>query len=247
MAKYGPVSAFILVGGKNLTGDTFGLVDRIETVAEETHALGDSWEEHIPVGLSRVVLEAPGGIYDDGDVGMIAAFRGQGATLQLVSYGVEGNTIGQDAVLLNGTYAMSFERIAARDGLTKADARHTITGEYLRGVILHEIAAETAASGDTESAESVDNSASSADGATADLHVPALALGGYTDVTVKVRHSTDDISFSDLIVFTNVSTAGSAERKTVAGTINRYLAMSWLFNGAGSSQSVTPYVALNRG
>lgn len=246
MAKYGPASAFLLVGGKNITGDVFGLVERVEQVNEETHSLGDSWEEQLPVGLARIALEAPGGIYDDTAVGMLAALEGQGGTLQLVSYGFDGNTIGQPAVMLNGTYAMRWERIAARDGLTKAEAGHTITGTYLRGTILHEISAETASSGDTES-ESVDNSASSGDGCTADLHVPALTLGGYDDVTVKVRHSTDDISFADLITFTDVDTAGTAERATAAGTINRYLATSFEFNGSGSSQSVTFYVVLNRG
>lgn len=247
MTKYGPASAFLLVGGKNLTGDVYGLVERVEQINEETHALGDSWEEHLPVGIHRVILEAPGGLYDDRADGMLAALQGQGQTRQLVSYGLEGNEIGKNAVLLDGTYALRWERIAARDGLTKGEAGHTITGDYKTGKILHEIGAETAASGDTEAADEVDNGASSADGATADLHVPALTLGGYTDVTIKVRDSTDDVTYADLITFTNVSAAGTAERKTVAGTVNRYLAMSWLFNGTGSGQSVTPYVVLNRG
>ncbi len=247
MAKYGPQSAWLLVGGKNLTGDVYSLIDRVEQILEEVHALGDSMEAHLPVGIARAILEAPGGLYDDRTAGMLAALQEQGQTRQLVAYGVNGNLAGQDAAILDGTYALAWERIAARDGLTKGQARHALTGDYKDAKVLHAISAETAASGDTESTASVDNGAATSDGATADLHVPDLTLGGYTSVTVKVRHSTDDISYADLATFANVTAAGDSERVTAAGTVNRYLAMSWLFNGAGSGQIVTPFVAVNRG
>jgi methenyltetrahydromethanopterin cyclohydrolase len=125
---------------------------------------------------------------------------------------------------------------------------HVITGTRLVGVLLHAaLAAETAASGDTTGASSVDNGASSAGGLTADLHVSDLTLGGYTNVTVKVKHSVDDVTYTDLITtFANITVPG-AQRVTVAGTVNRHLAVSWAFNGAGSGQSITFAVAASRG
>ena len=88
--------------------------------------------------------------------------------------------------------------------------------------------------------------ASSALGAVGYLGVSALTLGGYTSVTVVIRDSTDDIAFADLITFTVVTTAPTAERITVAGTVNRYTLTRYTFNGAGSSQSITFAAGLGR-
>lgn len=244
MAKYGPASAFLLVGGRDISSDTFQLDEGFEQVTQQSNGLGASWEEHLPVGVARAILEASGGIYDDETDGIVDALQEQGSTRQLVSYGFAGDAIGQDAIHVDGDYAVTWKRTLARDGLVMAHAMHRLSGARLEGKILHDISSESA-DGDTESS-SVDNSASSSGGATADLHVPAIDLGGYTNVVVKVRHSTDNVTFSDLITFTAVTAVG-AERKTVAGTVNRYLAMSWTWTGSGSSQSVTPYVVLNRG
>jgi len=251
VAKYGPVDAFLIVGGKDLTGHTFVLEEASEQIIEETHALGDSWEESLPVGVARHMLTANGGLYDDAALGLIAAFETSQfptPTKQLVCFGMSGNDPGDEAVMLNGTYVAKWKRMGSRDALTKAHAEHVITGDRKEGKLIHGRSdSETSASGNTEGADSVDNLASSANGATGDLHVTALTLGGYTSVTFKVRDSADDITYADLITFANVTAAGTAERATAAGTVDRHLACSWLFNGAGSGQSVSFVIAVNRG
>lgn len=92
---------------------------------------------------------------------------------------------------------------------------------------LHVLGAETASSNST----SVDNTASSANGAVASLHVTAFS--GLTNIIVKVQHSTDNSVWNDLITFTTV-TALTWERKTVTGTVNRYLRSLWTVSGTGS-------------
>lgn len=250
MAKYGPASAWLIIGGKDVTGDHFNLTAGEEQTVEQTNALGDSWTEHLPVGVAKYVLEADGGLYDDRVAGMLDALQIEGLTPasspQSVAYGFSGNDAGQGATLLYGSYVGTWVRIASREGLTKAHATHVITGSRTTGLLLHGLTTETAASGDTTGAASVDNGASSANGLTADLHVSELTLGGYTNVTVKVKHSVDDTTYVDLITFANVTAIGS-ERLTVAGTVNRYLAVSWVFNGAGSGQSIKFAVASGRG
>lgn len=246
MAKYGPASAFLLVGGKNLSGDTYTLSESVEQINEETHGLGDSWEETLPVGIARVLLEASGGPYDDRTAGNIEALQGNHGVQQLVSFGMSGYAVGAEVVVLDGALETIFKRIADRGALTKAHAEYAVSSVYRRGKVLHGLTAETTDPGNTE-ATSVDNGASSASGAYCHLHVPALTLGGFTSVTVKVRHSADNITFADLATFTTVTVAGTAEAVFVAGTINRYLAMSWDFIGAGAAQSVIPYVAVARG
>lgn len=78
------------------------------------------------------------------------------------------------------------------------------------------------------------------------LEVSALTLGGYTDVTVKIKDCPDDVTYVDLIEFANVSSAPDAERKTEVGAVERYVAMSWAFNGSGSDPKITLMVGLAR-
>lgn len=322
MSVYGPSSAFFIVGGRNLSGDTFQLSESMESIVEEVHGLGDTFEEQVPIELARITLEASGGIYDDRVNGPVEALQAQGNTLQVVTYGFAGTGVGADVVMLNGVFAAIWKRIAQRDGLTKAHAEYVVNSKYNVGNILHGLTAETSDPGNTE-ATSVDYSTqgpavsitsssvanpttitcpvahglttgniivisghtgstpsingqhtvtvtgtntftipvnvtvggtggqfvnvttTNANGA-ADLHVTALTLGGYTSVTVKVRHSADNITFTDLVTFTTVTAAPFAERKAVTGTVQRYTAISWDFIGAGSGQTFVPYVALSR-
>lgn len=97
------------------------------------------------------------------------------------------------------------------------------------GVALHDLTAETA----TANGTSVDNTASSANGGVAILHVTA-ASGTTPSATVKVQHSTDNSVFTDLITFT-AATAATSERKTVTGTVNRYVRATWTISGTTPS------------
>lgn len=65
------------------------------------------------------------------------------------------------------------------------------------------------------------------------MHVTAYS--GFTGVLVKIQHSPDNSSWSDLVSFTNVTAIGS-QRVSVANgtTINRYLRASIDVTGTGS-------------
>jgi len=71
---------------------------------------------------------------------------------------------------------------------------------------------------------SKDDSASTSAGASAMIQSMSLSSG---TATVKIQHSANDSSWADLITFTNVASASdsgrTSERKTVSGTVNRYL------------------------
>jgi hypothetical protein len=74
---------------------------------------------------------------------------------------------------------------------------------------------------------SKDDSASSSSGIGAFLQSASLSSG---TATVKIQHSSNNASWSDLVTFTDVAYATNAgrvaERKTVSGTVNRYLRIS---------------------
>lgn len=69
------------------------------------------------------------------------------------------------------------------------------------------------------------------------------ALSGFTGFIGKIRSSPDNITYTDLITFTNVTSAPSSERKTVAGTVPRYLCFDGDVTGAGS---ITVFVGFAR-
>jgi hypothetical protein len=248
MANYGPSSAFLLIQGRNITSDTFQLSDGVESKTEQTNALGSSWEEHLPVGIGLTTLEASGGLYDNTQDRLMTALQSKGETRQLVAYGLEGATTGQNCTMLDGTYAVNWKRILERDGITKAHALHKITGEYKTGKILHGLTAETSSSGDTTTA-SVNHGSSSTGTATVDLHLTSATMGGWLGVVLKGLHSADNITFGTLVTFTS-TTGITAERKESAAGVEQYTAMNWAFtastSGAGSG-SITPFVSISRG
>ena len=245
MPNYGPSNAFLFVTGAELSGYTFDMSEGQEHAVQPSHGLGDTMEESLPVGIMKTILETGNGFYDESVGNINAAYQSMGATRQLACYGFAGKTLGKDAIIIDGTYANQWKRTATRDGITLGKATHTVDGRRWQGKIVHPATAVTA-DGNTQSTP-VDNAASSASGGVADLHVAALTLGGYTSVTVKVRHSADNVTYADLCTFTVVTAIGFAERQTIAGTINRYLAISYEFNGAGSGQSISPLVVVARG
>lgn len=69
-------------------------------------------------------------------------------------------------------------------------------------------------------------------GGTGFQHVTAFS--GFAGFIGTIRDSADDIAYADLVVFTDVTTAPGKERKTVAGTVDRYLAFKGDVTGSGS-------------
>lgn len=245
MGKIGsPDVGFFLIGGYDLLGVSvteFKFTHSVE-IEEET-ASGDADEAHAIVGLARGELQLAG-FYEDAagksDVALIAFGD------RVVLIGHVGNAIGDLAYGFAGAVEATYDRKLTLAELHKAEATFKMNGPIERHRVLHEHSAETAASGDTES-DSVDNAASSAAGGAGILEVENLTLGGYDDVTVKVRDSTDDVVWADLVTFTDVSAAKTAQRSAVTGTVDRYLSHSWLFNGAGTGQSIKYAVSFARG
>src|SRR3990170_994277 len=225
--KGSPDVGFALFDGRSILSTLTEVDSGREVVLEDNTTLGDSDEAWAPVGLKRGTLSQRG-FFDD------------------AANALEGNTIGKKFIGWAGAITTKYRRIASKGTLHKAEADYTVTGPVEEGIILHAHTQETAA-GNTEGASSVDNGASSANGGAGYAEVSQLTLGGYTNVALKVRHSADDITYADLIAFTAITAAPTGERKTVAGTVNRHLASSWAYGGAGAGQSVTFVVGFARG
>ena len=244
MSRYGSADVgFLLISGRNVLGDTTQLDDNREALIDEITALGDAYEAYASVGVKKYELSQLG-FYNDATDRSNAALVTPG-TSRVLSFAPETNALGKRFVG-SPVVQMDYKRLISRGALHKANAQWRSEGNHDEGIILHALGAETGDSGNTEGAGSQDNLALSSNGGSGYLQVSALTLGGWTSVTMKVRHSDDDISYADLITFTTVTAAPTGERKTVTGTVNRHLAHSWAFVGAGAGQTVTYFVGFAR-
>lgn len=146
----------------------------------------------------------------------------------VISILYEGLTQGNMAVLANGLeHTYQIEAKVADVVAVGVDVQ--VDGGCDGGKIL---AANTAVSGATTvNNTSVDNTVSSSNGCSANLHVTANTQTSTT--TVKVQHSSDNSTWVDLITFTTTTASTTtSERKTATGTVNRYVRAQAISAGA---------------
>jgi len=72
-------------------------------------------------------------------------------------------------------------------------------------------------------------------------YLQVKAISGFTNFVAKVRDSADNTTFADLVTFTDSVTDPHAERKAVAGTVDRYLAVDGNVTGTGSITSLVGF------
>lgn len=240
----------VLVGGYNVKSeDCYELSMEWENVIEQTDGADDDEAIWRDVGIQRGKASMVGILNDTAlkNYAMLKAGIGGGARAMMVGVDAIGSTFFGMLV-----QQVNHERRMALGELTKVAAGFEGTasgagesGADQMGKVVHAHTQETGASGDTESS-SVDNAAASTVGGGGYLEVSELTLGGYTSVTIKLRHSVDDAVYTDLATFTVVTAAPTSERVELPAAIKRYAASSYVFNGAGAAQSVTFAAGLTR-
>lgn len=111
-----------------------------------------------------------------------------------------------------------YRAAVAKNDMIKKSGVFRGNGSAGRAVLLHIKTQETI----TGNGTSVDNTASSSNGARANLHITAIA-GTWT---IKVQHSVDNSVFTDLITFSGKTAIGGSSG-VATGTVNRYLRALW--------------------
>lgn len=231
--KFGSSTAYVLVDGYDLSASKLkGFGYKIAAEHEETTGLGDTMKNSVPTGVSVLTVKQEQGFFDTSTNGGHAALKGvttsPQATPRVLVAGYAGQTLGEPYTGAEGVYAQSYEVIGEGAKLTKATATYAVSGQVDQGVILHALGPETL----DEDGASVDNAVLSSDGGAGVVQVSAFS--GLTDAVIKIQHSTDNAAWVDLITFATVTAAPTAERLTVAGTVNRYLRYSLNVTGTGS-------------
>lgn len=143
-----------------------------------------------------------------------------------------GRTSG-DTVVISGM---------AGTGAGTANAEHVIT---VTGTLTFTIPVDLSGGGATGGTFVVGKTQAGGAGV---LQVTSLSLGGFTSLRVQLRHKASGGAFANLgSAFTDVTAVRKAERITVAGAVNRLLALSVVFVGAGASPSASFLVSFQRG
>ena len=238
MAKYGSNNVTLIIQGFDVSGVSTSLSDVSTANLEETTGLGDAWQEQTSTGIRTAELNAEG-FYDDATDSINAALSGAEATSKVVTYYYAGGTLGTPFTSHEGVFAGTYTRQATRGELTKANGTYTVTGVKDEGVVLLPLA--TVSAPGTGSA--ANNDASTSSGGAGTLQVTAVD-GTSPTADVKIRDSADNITYAALITFTQ-ATARTAERKTVSGTVNQYLKVSYTIGG--TAPNVTMVVGFARG
>ena len=232
--KFGSPSQFLLVDGYNLQGTGIKSVPyKIRALNEDTTGIGDAALARTPTGVVELTVSQAGAFFDTTTNGGHAALKDVAtsvqATARVLSLGFAGNTVGETFVGAEGAYTQAYEVLGVVRQLTKANAEYAISGRVDQGFILKALAAITANTNGT----AIDNAASSASGGAG--HLQVTAYSGFTNIVVKVQHSPDNSVWADLITFATVSSAPTAERKTAAGTVDRYTRYTVTVTGSGSA------------
>ena len=205
----------------------------VSTMAEtaETTAFGSSAKTYI-TGLKDGTITASG-MFDGvaGAIDEVLTASIGSDTNAPVSFFPTTSTIGNPVKLLQAkTTGYSVSSPVGDVVSVSYDAQ--ADGGIDHGVSLAALAAVVA----TTNSTSVDNTASTANGGLAQLHVTANTWSA--NATIKVQHSSDNSTWADLATFTGVgTTVTTSERVTVAAgtTVNRYLrAQNTLTAGSGS-------------
>ena len=226
---------FILLAGYDIMGLITDMAEQTEAVLEQSDGLGASGDEHTAVGMTKFDVSFDG-FYDDTLIRLIEALSGE----QVLMYSLIGNTIGQQFVGVNALRS-TITRGPSRDSLTKAQMAFKSDEGPERGQIgaAHGTVTDVGPTEGTSDNWGVGN-APSTNGGVGYVTCTALTLDGGTALQIIIKDSDDDITFVDLITFTAITSAPAAERKTVAGNVERYTLTEYEFTGsAGASRTAT--------
>jgi len=228
----------VLLNGTDMSPFLNEATTTTEIETAETTTFSDDDKTYI-VGLADGTVSTSG-MFDSSAGASDAVLRGLiGQEDNTFTVYPEGNTAGRRAVLANGQLT-SYEVSSPVADVVAISAEVQADGGLLHGVDLTGGVSTGSASATTTE---VDNSAATSNGGLFNLHVTANTHDGAA--TLKVQHSSDNVTYADLVTFTNVSASTTGgESITSTGTVNQYLRT--LSTLAGASGSITYHVSAAR-
>lgn len=221
-------SSRVLINSRHLSGSISGWDFTASRLMSTVTSILDAGSKAIPgiaqggIGLTGMFNSAAGDI----DATIAAAVGVDNGLLWTIL--PSGLTLGQPALICQSELE-DYKITSAVGNAVMVSVQGMPDDGTDIGVLLHALSAETA----DGQASSVDNTASTANGGVASLHVTAYS--GLTSVAFTVEHSSDNSSFSTLGSFTSVTAIGSERILVSPGTtVNRYVRAAFDVTGIGS-------------
>jgi hypothetical protein len=161
---------------------------------------------------------------------------GQAGTV-LLTYAPTGLTTSKPAYSMQCRVS-NYTVASPVDGIVTINLDVQGTGKLSRGVVLHNLVAETSTATAEEPYE-YDSRAAASTG----THRTTVRCNAYLHITTsnqsalacKIQHSSDSTSWTDLKSFT-AANGVSAERITTSATLKRYVRCFWTLSSAGSAK-----------
>lgn len=226
----------LILGGTNLSGDARSL-GGVGVTFDNDEAQGwDAGIKQFLVGQATIQCGPFQAVFSNtaaangveaGSHVAIPAVIGTADTIVTVALGIrEAPTIGAPA-FSHQCQPKDYVAGPVANGTTvvSADFSSANTGQYKGAVRWGQLLAVGASVSSSSDLGSLDNGASSANGAIAVLHVTrSVGAMGSNSWTIKIQHSSNDSSFSDLLTFSANGTAVTSEwdETSATGTVNRY-------------------------
>ena len=182
-------------------------------------------------GLSDSTISCSGLFEPLYDTSAVAAFGA--AANSPVTVAPAGFALGNPVLVLAGRQT-TYELTGAVGAVVAANINIQGDGRFDAGVSLADLE-EVSASGNGSAHTAA---AGTSGGGVATLHVTACS----GTLTVKVQHSTNNSTWTDLATFT-AATGATSQRVEVTGTVNRYLRASWTLTGSGATATFTTSLA----
>jgi hypothetical protein len=228
----------VLLNGTDMSPFLNEATTTTEIETAETTTFGDQDKTYI-LGLTDGTISTSG-LFDSTAGASNAVLSGliadEDNTFTVLPSGVAA---GNPAVIANGQMT-SYEVSSPVGDVISISAEVQADGGLLHGVALTGLVNTGSASATTTG---INNGSSTANGGLFNLHVTANNHDGAA--TLKVQHSSDNVSYVDLVTFTAVSASVTAgESITSTGTVNQYLRT--LSTLAGASGSVTYNISAAR-
>lgn len=212
----------IYANGYDLTGYLDSIDQAVTVDTAETTTFAATAKAYVSSALKAATIQAEG--FFDGTANAVDAILNAalGALSQVWAWYPQGDAVG------NAGYGMSAINVSYNiKGSISAASRIAVSAQSNTGIerilSLHAMGSE-AASGN---GAAVDNGASSANGGCA--YIECTSATG--TLSCVVEHSSDNVTFTTLASFTNITAANKAERITFSGTVNRYVRAKWTITG----------------
>jgi hypothetical protein len=156
--KYSSSSVSVLVDGYDLTPALAeSISESTESITQQTNPFGSTSEAHTPVGITKSTISVGGGLFDQAVDPLHAAKIPAGGVgvSRVVCLTVEGQAKAKHFIGYEGAYSQKSELLETNGALAKSNVTYLVSGQADRGVILQELAAQTA-NWTTETANAVD-------------------------------------------------------------------------------------------